>query len=814
MQTNDKQVGLCAKDGYAEIGLLSAHVSGRLNGLVAQIKVRQVYKNWSDTNVECVYTFPLAWQSFLLGMDVELNGKKLSGTVKPKKVAEAQYEKAIDSGDLPVMLERSGKDLYTANIGNIQTGDEVVIELVFAQVLKAQDGCIRFNLPTTIAPRYGDASGAGLKPHQQLEANPQAEQRLFLTLELSEGLSNGTVHSPTHEIQLSRQGKECSVKLEGAAWLDRDFVLVVDRIRDLNFAVAAPDPVRAGEATVLSGAMFRSAKPNEHQPAAIKVLVDCSGSMQGDSIQQARDCLNWLIGQLSSKDKISFSRFGSSVEHDHPALQACSTVYRQLLKSSARKLAADLGGTEIDDALKEVIAIKGDDSEDTDDAVILLITDGEVWNIDEIIATVRASGHRIYAVGVGSAPSESLLKDMAEVTGGACEMVTPRENMQKAVERLLMRMRQTQAIEQEISYSAPALWQSNAFAHAADGESLTAWAQVQIQESERNSLQIQRVIFPGEVRETLAVEWDSAIELSRISAAFRLHDLSRAKERESLAMEYQLVSSETNLILIHERAEAEKAEELPELVQVKPMLAAGWAGNGSVRYSRAAPPLQVLRSGTDNVAFISECRSDMMSAPAVWRSARNNPSRMVSAMSSTGMDDVEIPAFLRKQADSIQTKSDKSVVSKLMDIIVPSDVPAPEKAAPVPPKAAQKAPHPTPDDLIAAIQNRSAKNNPIQEFIKCFNQAALTHTNFRSALAVCMRTNQASFLQWLVTKHMKAAGSAAPVWAVFIVWAAKNFTIQLDRHAERLLRDFLKSVNPVVQDSVRVDLEGIQQQQA
>jgi len=63
MQANNKQMGLHAQDMDANIGLVSAHVTGRLNGLVAQIKVRQVYKNWSDDNVECVYTFPLGWQS-------------------------------------------------------------------------------------------------------------------------------------------------------------------------------------------------------------------------------------------------------------------------------------------------------------------------------------------------------------------------------------------------------------------------------------------------------------------------------------------------------------------------------------------------------------------------------------------------------------------------------------------------------------------------------------------------------------------------------------------------------------------------------
>ena len=807
MQANEKQVGLYAKDSYADIGLVSAHVTGKLNGLVAQIKVRQVYKNWSDTNVECVYTFPLAWQSVLLGMRVELNGKSLSGVVKPKKVAEAQYEKAIDSGDLPVMLERSGKDLYTANIGNIQTGDEVVIELDYAQILKAEDGSVRFSLPTTIAPRYGDSADSGMRAHQLVEADPQAEQRLFLGLELSENLSAGTIHCPTHEIQLSRQGELCTIKLEGAAWLDRDFVLIADRLSDMNFAVASPDPVHPGQATLLAGNVFRPQKPQQNQASVIKVLVDCSGSMQGDSIQQARDCLNWLFGQLNSADKVSFTRFGSSVQHDHPALQSCSTVYRQVLKTAARRLAADLGGTEIDAALKEVIAIEGDAPEETSNAIILLITDGEVWNIDETIATVRASGHRIYAVGVGSAPSESLLKDMAEVTGGACEMVTPRESMQKAVERLLIRLRQTQALDQEVTCSAPIIWQSKSHKHAAFGESLTSWAQLQTQGLNADSLWLEQTTYPADTRTRCKVEWDESIELARIAAAFRMHDMSRAKDREALALDYQLVSSETNLILVHQRVEAEKAEDLPELHQVRPMLAAGWGGNGTTMLRRAAPYLQVMRSGIDNVAFMRDSIQESVSSfskgiPAVWRSSRTHAAGRVDGMSNAGMDDIEIPAFLRKEADGGSSKPAKVVVKRFQDINTQA-----EKL--VRRTESTKTPQASPDELVAILGNKSAKDNPVQEFLKCYNQAAMTHAQFRAALATCLRTNQAGYLQWLVTKHMKAAGSGAPIWAVFISWAAEKFFIHLDRHAERLLRDFLKSVKPEVQATVRAELDGL-----
>jgi cell division protein FtsZ len=85
---------------------------------------------------------------------------------------------------------------------------------------------------------------------------------------------------------------------------------------------------------------------------------------------------------------------------------------------------------------------------------------------------------------------------------------------------------------------------------------------------------------------------------------------------------------------------------------------------------RTAPPLQVLRTGTDNVPFnvptihtavagpgavaqpaASQPDYGGMAVPSVWRTNRTQAAAKVDALYSGGMDDFEIPAFLRKQAD-------------------------------------------------------------------------------------------------------------------------------------------------------------------
>jgi cell division protein FtsZ len=95
------------------------------------------------------------------------------------------------------------------------------------------------------------------------------------------------------------------------------------------------------------------------------------------------------------------------------------------------------------------------------------------------------------------------------------------------------------------------------------------------------------------------------------------------------------------------------------------VVATGLSSQGA---RRTAPPLQVLRTGTDNVPFTVDSHDatlptlggqsptlggdyGRLNTPSVWRTNRTQAAAKVDGMASAGMDDIEIPAFLRKQAD-------------------------------------------------------------------------------------------------------------------------------------------------------------------
>ena len=151
-----KKSGLENEYGQS-VALKSVHMQGRLEGLMLSMTLRQRYLNDSDETIEATYTFPMSWGVHLMGMSVEMDGKRMESTALAKKSAEKKYESAIESGDLPVMLENSGLGLYTANLGNLKAGEELLIEIQYVQLLRFEKSHIRVTLPTVMGARYGDA---------------------------------------------------------------------------------------------------------------------------------------------------------------------------------------------------------------------------------------------------------------------------------------------------------------------------------------------------------------------------------------------------------------------------------------------------------------------------------------------------------------------------------------------------------------------------------------------------------------------------------------------------------------------------------
>ena len=602
------------------MSLKSVQATGQASGLLLELTVRQVYRNDTAKTLETVYTFPLAWGAVLMDLNVEIAGKRLSGVAVEAKDAEERYEEAVADGDTPILLEKSSDGLFTVNLGNLKPGEEAVIEYRYGQLLHYEQSHIRLSVPTTIAPRYGDAERqGGIRPHEAVESDLLVEYPLALTLTLAGDLAKGAVQSPSHPIQTQCEDGRLVVSL-AKAYLDRDFVLTVEGLKGRSMAEMVAD----GAESVVLASFCPKIAGNPGGAIALKILIDCSGSMAGDSITAAKKSLHQVLAELDPADRFSYSRFGSSVTHSIRNLVPADGRHVRWAAGHVDRTDADMGGTEIEGALCSVFALDGA----AEGADVLLITDGEVWNIEDVVKAAQRSGHRIFAVGVGSAPAETLLRRLATSTGGACELVAPNEDIEAAVARMFRRMRVPRASNVVVDWHGQPKWTTPLPPTLFDGDTVHVFAGFDVPPGEPPVLSYE---VAGNATQKVAAPLPHTSErdvLARLAASERLAELP-SSQRVELALRYQLVTSETSLLLVHLREGEDKADGLPHLQKIAHMQAAGWGGMGSV----TGAPLMSLCEDIPTIMF-------------------SRRSHLVSDIAYSGSSDLDIPAFLRKSVES------------------------------------------------------------------------------------------------------------------------------------------------------------------
>ena len=575
------QMAGLASTGGASIVLKSVHIEGQIDGFLATMATTQRYHNDSGKTLESIYTFPLPSGATLLSMDVSSSGKRLQATAIVRREAEDLYEQGIVNGEFPILLEQSAPGLYTVNLGNVKDGEHVTVVIRYAQLLRFEQGRFRLNIPTAIAQRYGDQHKQGrLAPHETADADIFAEYPLTIRIALTGQAAKGRAHCPVHNFGVWKTKKGSTVVAISKAAMDRDFVLLLEGVQKHSHALLAPD---AGGCMMLAG--FCPEIPFHAGPLALKVLADCSGSMAGDGIIQVRQALRHILREVTPQDYVSFSRFGSTVVHECASLVPCSDEELERLAESILVTRADMGGMEMESALRGAFSdMTMPEEGDSPSACVLLITGGATWNSEAAIQAALASGQPIFTVGVGSAPAEPLLQELADKTNGVCDIISPNEDIEAAIARIFRRMRGARVQSPRIDWGAEPGWQSPLPARLYGGDVIYAFAAF-AQPPEQHPVLHWAVDGRKErlCAETIPHKCSDAV--IRLGGARRMGEAATREEACELALRYQLVSEHSSLLLTHTSGLLKNAV-LPVLHQVPQMLAAGHGGSGSLNAPR------------------------------------------------------------------------------------------------------------------------------------------------------------------------------------------------------------------------------------
>ena len=661
------------------IALCDVAVSAVLQDLLAEVTVSQTYRNDEATNIEAVYTFPLPLDAVLLDLTVEIGARHLKGTVVEKRQAEERYEDALQAGDAAVMLEEAEPGLYTMNVGNVLPQEVVKITFRYAMLYRWAGERLRFFLPTTIAPRYGRSHFA---PHQTPEVSLTVENRFSLRVEVCGALREAQFVCPSHEVALHREQDKVVISLaQERAVMDRDFVLNVKAAQAArSFVLCGQD----GEG-IAAMASFQPFFPGLQQPHPLNlaIVVDCSGSMSGESMVQAKQALEGILESMQPHDCVTMVAFGSTTKVFANHALPCTQKNLARARRFANALDADLGGTEIGAALQEAYAILGTE----EPADVFLITDGEVYDWQTVVRAAKQSGHRVFTVGVGSAVSEAFMRELAASTGGACELVSPCEGMAERVLRHFERMRAPRARRAVIRWPEGAQGAVPAKLGAVyEGDTVIACAQFDAT-ALNGAVALEVETEQGEVTTLelpLAASASAQPEhstVARLAAAERLKTLDKAAGTET-ALRYQLVSPWSNWLVIAERAEGEKAQDMPALRKVPHTLAAGWGGTGGVVVRRKMSVSKASRSAD---VVVRKCIAPPASAPDAQETLRhllalieNDPdwlaaSRILDLLEEAEIEDELAEVFRLADSFGLAREDVATIaVAKLLDLLADS----------------------------------------------------------------------------------------------------------------------------------------------
>ena len=407
--------------------LRSAAVTARAEGGLALTTLAQEFHNPHLEPLEVHYTLPLPADGAVVGYAIRIGERVVRGEIERRQAAEKAFVEALAEGREAALLEHDRDDTFTQRLGSIPPGQGVGVEIEVLHLLDfvPSQGADRplweYRFPTVVGVRYQGAPGR-VEDAERLDVDRAREGEIPTRVDLDLTLADGppaalAVVSTTHDIACSDEKGLSRVSLRSEARLDRDLVVrwnACDEragVRLVEGRGLAGDDGRYGLLSLTPPAVTTSALPRD-----LTVLLDASGSMDGDPIDLAKHVVTDLIGSLEPDDRFEVIAFASDSRNLTDGLKKATPEHRAQALRSLGSLQAG-GGTEMAHAVIEAMKPLRDDSQ----RQVVLVTDGyigfEAQVTGEILRRLPENA-RVHTVGVGSAPNRSLTRSVARAGRG------------------------------------------------------------------------------------------------------------------------------------------------------------------------------------------------------------------------------------------------------------------------------------------------------------------------------------------------------------------------------------------------------------
>lgn len=413
-------------------------------GVIADVKMRQVYINTGKKPLEALYVFPASTRAAVYAMQMQVGKRLVVAKVASKDQARERYEQAKAQGRTSSLLEQERPNVFQMSVANIQPNDSIIVTMNYTELLVPEDGEYEFEYPTVVAPRYSSSYAKFAKENQTwieqpFEKEGKAPTYSFdLKARINAGMPVDAVSSSSHKILITNEkdgGR--SIRLDPAEKLggNRDFILKYrlsgnatqsglltyeDKKTNENFFLMMLHPPKRVE-------------QNQIPPREYVFLIDASASMEGFPISVTKSLISNLLDNLRPTDYFNIMLFDNTHNFIAPTPLAATPDNLKLALSKIT-LRNAIGGTDILPALRSAF----NHSKRTDlSKTFVVVTDGFVAVEKEAFELIQQNLNEgnLFAFGIGSSVNRYLIEGMARMGMGEPFIATNEKEAIQAAEK-------------------------------------------------------------------------------------------------------------------------------------------------------------------------------------------------------------------------------------------------------------------------------------------------------------------------------------------------------------------------------------------
>ena len=404
-------------------------VDARVTDQVAKVQVSQSFVNTGSRQMEVAFIFPLPYDGAIDRMTLLVDGKEMPAKLLSADAARRAYEEIVRKNRDPALLEWVGTGMFKTSVFPVPPGAKRTVSLRYVQLCRQQEGMTDFLFPLSTA---------------KYTSQPIEKINFRVSVESQEDIKN--IYSPTHAVEIKRPDDRHAVVSYTAKEQvpASDFRLLYDIGRgkvSMRVLTYRPDKDQDGYFLLLASPEIKAG--NQRAKKTVLLVMDRSGSMSGQKIEQVRAALKHVLNNLREGDLFNIIAFDSEVESFRPELQRYNEKTRREALGFAEGLYAG-GSTNINEALRVSLSQLTDAGRPN---YVVFLTDGlpTVGETNEmrIVANSKEFNKvhaRVFCFGVGYDLNARFLDKLVRENFGQSEYVRPDENIEEHVARLYNRI--------------------------------------------------------------------------------------------------------------------------------------------------------------------------------------------------------------------------------------------------------------------------------------------------------------------------------------------------------------------------------------